>query len=67
MARHLAEGGAGVIGTYHRSRDEADELVAEIAETGGRATALHLDVRRTDGFADFATAVQRTLRGTEPL
>jgi NAD(P)-dependent dehydrogenase (short-subunit alcohol dehydrogenase family) len=64
MALHLARQGAGVIGTYHRRRDEADSLVAEIEALGGKAVMLPLDVSNSATFTAFAAAVREALQQT---
>lgn len=61
MARHLAEDGVGVIGTYHSRKAEADEFVAESRSHGVPAAALQLDVSDSSSFASFASEVQKTL------
>lgn len=63
MAQHLARAGVGVIGTYQRSREEADQLVTELQQSGVPAAALPLDVSNSSSFGDFASAVQQTLAG----
>jgi NAD(P)-dependent dehydrogenase (short-subunit alcohol dehydrogenase family) len=64
MALHLARRGAGVIGTYHRRRDEADSLVAEIEALGGKAVMLPLDVSDSATFTAFAASVRDALQRT---
>lgn len=61
MALHLAHAGVGVIGTYHRRKDEADRLVAELQQSGVPAAALQLDVGDSASFPPFAAAVSTTL------
>lgn len=63
MAGHLAGAGVDVIGTYRNGKDEAEALLAEIEDAGGRAAALPLDVSQSDGFGDFASALKETLEG----
>lgn len=60
-ALHLAAQGIDIIGTYNSKADEAQALVAEIENLGGRAAMLQLDVGRSEGFADFATQVADVL------
>ncbi|MDX3235845.1 3-oxoacyl-ACP reductase FabG [Streptomyces sp. ME03-5709C] len=43
IVRRLASEGARVAFTYHKSRDKAEALVAEIEASGGRALALQAD------------------------
>lgn len=61
MAGHLARAGVGVIGTYQRSRDEAEQLVTELQQSGVPAAALPLDVSDSASFGGFVSAVRRTL------
>jgi NAD(P)-dependent dehydrogenase (short-subunit alcohol dehydrogenase family) len=57
MATHLARAGIGIIGTYNNSKREADELAAEISDSGCKVAMLHLDVRGPGTFAPFAREV----------
>ncbi|WP_413736110.1 SDR family NAD(P)-dependent oxidoreductase [Sodalis sp. RH21] len=61
IALHLAAQGIDVIGTYHSQADEAQALATEIANAGGRAVMLQLDVGNSDAFGEFATAVSAVL------
>jgi NAD(P)-dependent dehydrogenase (short-subunit alcohol dehydrogenase family) len=60
-ALHLAAQGADIIGTYHSRRDEAQALVSQIEEAGGRAVMLQLDVADSASFAAFAESVKSAL------
>ncbi|TDR73273.1 SDR family NAD(P)-dependent oxidoreductase [Paludibacterium purpuratum] len=62
MALHLAAHGIDVILTYRSQQEEAQSVVREISAQGRRAVALPLDVADSVGFADFARAVQTTLK-----
>src|SRR5262245_25120661 len=53
-ALHLAQSGVDVILTYHRQRDEADKVVAEIENLGRKAAVLQLDTGDAKSFAGFA-------------
>src|SRR5450432_1157079 len=64
MAAHLGRAGVGVVGTYNSGKDDAEALVAEIEQAGGRAAALQLDVSHTDGFTGFAAALKSTLEAS---
>ena len=63
-ARHLAQAGMGVIGTYQSNRDEADAMVAEVTEAGVPGAALALDVADASSFSAFTEAVTDALRET---
>ncbi|MGE4428437.1 MAG: SDR family NAD(P)-dependent oxidoreductase [Solirubrobacteraceae bacterium] len=59
IARSLAGDGATVIVNYRRDRDAAEEIVAEIRDAGGRATAIAASVgdpTDIDALADAALA-----------
>jgi NAD(P)-dependent dehydrogenase (short-subunit alcohol dehydrogenase family) len=60
-ALHLARKGIGVVLTYRANKEEADKVVREIADGGGRAAALPLDTSDTVGFADFVKQLRATL------
>jgi NAD(P)-dependent dehydrogenase (short-subunit alcohol dehydrogenase family) len=61
-ALHLARKGVDVILTYRSKQDEAESVVAAIAELGGKAVALQLDVGNSKTFAEFAEQIRTTLR-----
>ncbi|MET9226397.1 SDR family oxidoreductase [Lentzea sp. NPDC003310] len=61
-AVELARRGASVILTYGSNEAGAKQAVATIEQNGGRATALHLDLGRSDTFEAFKTRVADTLR-----
>ena len=63
-ARHLAQAGIGVIGTYQSNRDEADAMVAEVTGAGVFGVALPLDVGDTAAIEAFPDAVTDALRKT---
>lgn len=60
-ALNVAKRGMGVILTYNSHREEAESVVAEINQHGGKATALKLDVVRVNSFGDFAAQVSEAL------
>lgn len=61
-AIHLARKGVDVIFTYRSKLAEADAVVAEIAQLGGMAVALPLDIGNSRAFAEFAEQIRSTLR-----
>ncbi|WP_298174024.1 SDR family oxidoreductase [Novosphingobium sp.] len=61
IARACAAKGMAVIATYRTGKDEAQALVRQIAEDGGEAAALYLDVARSDTFAAFRDEVRSLL------
>jgi NAD(P)-dependent dehydrogenase (short-subunit alcohol dehydrogenase family) len=62
MALHLAGKGVDVILTYRSQQAEAEGVVAEITQRGGRAVALQLDVSDSTGFQAFADEVKAALQ-----
>src|ERR1700744_958022 len=64
MALALARKGLDVILTYHRQKDEALAVVAEIGKLGRKAVALSLDVSDASTFGRFFEGVAATLRDT---
>jgi len=64
IARDLAAAGWPVAVHYHRSREDAEGLVAEIVAAGGRAVALAADLARE---AEVETLVPRATAALGPL
>jgi NAD(P)-dependent dehydrogenase (short-subunit alcohol dehydrogenase family) len=60
-ALECARRGLGLILTYNQQPQKAGQLVREITQAGGKAAALQLDVGAAGAFADFRSAVARTL------
>ena len=60
-AIECARRGLGVILTYKQSPDAAESVVRRIAEAGGRAVALPLDVAAIGTFAAFRQTVEEVL------
>jgi len=60
-ALHLARNGVGIVLTYQNNATAAEEVVAAIAEDGGKAVALQLDTGDTKAFPQFADEVRRIL------
>ncbi|MCF4981758.1 SDR family oxidoreductase [Pseudomonas gessardii] len=61
-ALHLAAQGIDIIGTYYSKAEEAQAVVAEIEQLGGRAAMLQLDVSQSATFDGFIREVGRTLK-----
>lgn len=61
-ALHLAAQGVDIIGTYHSKADEAQAVVAQIEQLGGRATMLKLDVGQSATFGGFAHELAGVLK-----
>ncbi len=57
----LAERGVNSIFTYHSSRAEAEEVVAEVEKAGTKATALQLDTGSVGTFDGFVENVRSAL------
>ncbi|MEZ6023631.1 MAG: SDR family oxidoreductase [Hyphomonadaceae bacterium] len=58
----LAERGVDSIITFHNSERGARETAAAVAQRGAKAVPLHLDLGRSDSFADFRTRVAAALK-----
>jgi NAD(P)-dependent dehydrogenase (short-subunit alcohol dehydrogenase family) len=58
----LAKKGVGVIVTYRSNEAEAQNVVSEIEQIGGKAIALQLDTSKTKTFDDFAVQIKRSLQ-----
>lgn len=56
ICRELAGGGSTVMVGYLRAEDKAQGLVAEIQQSGGKASALAVDVREPTSVDDFLAA-----------
>jgi NAD(P)-dependent dehydrogenase (short-subunit alcohol dehydrogenase family) len=63
-ARACAQRGMGVILTYNNSPDAAHGVVRGIADKGGTAVALQLDVGVSASFSAFREALAATLQST---
>ncbi|AKS08465.1 SDR family NAD(P)-dependent oxidoreductase [Pseudomonas trivialis] len=61
-ALHLAAQGVDIIGTYHSKADEAQAVVAQIEQLGGRAAMLQLDVSQSASFNEFVGSVGDLLK-----
>lgn len=53
MAINLAKKGIDVVLTYKTGKQAADQVIAEIENSGGSAAALQLDVSDHSAYADF--------------
>ncbi len=60
-ALNLAKRGVGVILTYNSHAEEAEAVVSEIKQSGGKAVALQLDVTKVKSFDDFTIQVSSAL------
>jgi len=64
MALHLARKGIDVILTYNSKLAEANEVVTQIEQAGGKAVALQLNVADSKSFAAFTEQVKAVLEKT---
>lgn len=62
MALRLAENKIDVVVTYNTNHLEAEKVVAEIKERGGKAFAMALDVRKSETFAAFYERLSKDLK-----
>ncbi|MFD0313158.1 SDR family NAD(P)-dependent oxidoreductase [Streptomyces flavalbus] len=58
----LAADGVDVVLTYRSHEDEAKQVVDAVADLGGRAEAIRLDVSETAAYAPFTDILRETLR-----
>jgi NAD(P)-dependent dehydrogenase (short-subunit alcohol dehydrogenase family) len=58
----LAKKGVDVIVTYRSNEAEAQKVVSEIEQIGGKAITLQLDTSLTKTFDDFAVQIKRSLQ-----
>jgi len=61
-ALHLAAQGVDIIGTFNSQEAEAQAVVAQIEQLGGRATMLQLNVGRSESFGDFGARFSAILK-----
>lgn len=64
MALHLADRGTDLIVTYQSKKGEARSVVETIRSKGRKATALQLDLGKSERFGSFAEALKAELQGT---
>ena len=62
MATRLSAAGIGIVGTYFRNEKQAAEASREIADTGGKAVMLQLDIGDAATFQPFKAALTRALQ-----
>lgn len=63
MALSLAKKGLDVILTYNSKKEEAEDVVQQIEQTGQKAAALQFDVADSAGYSGFFTEVAQILQG----
>jgi NAD(P)-dependent dehydrogenase (short-subunit alcohol dehydrogenase family) len=63
-ALHLAAQGVGIVLTYRSNKEEADAVVAQILDAGGKAATLQLDTALAGTFAAFSDSLRATLQAT---
>ncbi|GLU53436.1 SDR family NAD(P)-dependent oxidoreductase [Dyadobacter frigoris] len=64
MALRLAEKGIDVIITYNSQLHDAENVVAQIKESGRKAAALQLNTGDIKGFGSFVSKLQEILENT---
>jgi len=63
----LASCGARVAIGYHAGRDKAEDIIGQIANSGGKAVALQADLRRVDEVQRLVTDATRVLGAIDIL
>jgi NAD(P)-dependent dehydrogenase (short-subunit alcohol dehydrogenase family) len=63
-ALHLAAQGVGIVLTYRSRKEEADAVVAQIVDAGGKAATLQLDTALAGTFAAFTESLRATLQAS---
>ncbi|WP_250527059.1 SDR family oxidoreductase [Caballeronia sp. GAWG2-1] len=58
---NLAKRGVDIIFTYHRNREEAENVVRSVSDLGRKAVALRLDTGNVGAFDSFIGKVRETL------
>ena len=66
-AFRLAEAGASVVVNYYKSKPEADQIVAEIKASGGKAVAIMADVSKEDEVKKLFREVSASIGHVEIL
>lgn len=66
-ARELASRGATVVVNYRTSAEEANNVVADIKEAGGNATAIQADVTDTDAVESMILDIKDRCGGVDVL
>lgn len=61
MAINIAKKDIDVVITYHSNKEEADDVIAEVAKTGSKAFALQLDTRDVSSFGSFYSELENLL------
>lgn len=67
IAKRLAADGMAVIVNYARGHEDAQDVVAEIAASGGEAIAVQADVSTPGGIPSLFDAAERTFGGLDIL
>jgi len=67
LSRRLAAAGAAVAVHYAANRGAAEDVVADIAGSGGRATAIGADLRAADTAEQLVGSVERELGPVDVL
>lgn len=62
IALNLAQRGIGIIFTYRTNHQEAESVVGEIAQHGGRASAIQLDITDSNSLDSFIAQLHDELR-----
>jgi NAD(P)-dependent dehydrogenase (short-subunit alcohol dehydrogenase family) len=67
ISQALAEAGASVAVNYHTSRDEADAVVAQIQQAGGKAKSYQADIADLEAVRGMVASVKSDFGGLDIL
>ena len=67
ISQALAEAGASVAVNYRSSRDEAEAVVAQIEQAGGKARAYQADIANLEAVRSMVAAVKADFGGLDIL
>src|SRR3546814_19742987 len=65
LCRSLADAGAAVLVNYRSSQEEAERVVADITQRGGKAFAVQADVAKPGDCEKLFGALEKKLGGVD--
>src|SRR3954470_19098673 len=67
IAKHLAAEGAAVVVNYASSKTDADRVVSEITQDGGRAVAVQADLAKPEDITRLFAEAKAAFGGIDVL